>query len=33
MIKSGEPWLNGGMWHGRRIRDADYIAQAYTFRS
>jgi CubicO group peptidase (beta-lactamase class C family) len=28
MIKIGELWLNGGVWHGRRILDADYITQA-----
>ena len=28
MIKIGELWLNGGVWHGRRILDADYISQA-----
>jgi len=30
MIKIGELWLNGGVWHGRRIVDADYITQAPT---
>ena len=30
MIKIGELWLNGGVWHGRRILDADYITQAST---
>jgi CubicO group peptidase (beta-lactamase class C family) len=30
MIKIGELWLNRGVWHGRRILDADYIAQATT---
>jgi CubicO group peptidase (beta-lactamase class C family) len=30
MIKIGELWLNGGVWHGRRILDADYISQAST---
>jgi CubicO group peptidase (beta-lactamase class C family) len=30
MIKIGELWLNGGVWHGRRILDADYITQAAT---
>jgi len=30
MIKIGELWLNRGVWHGRRILDADYIAEATT---
>jgi CubicO group peptidase (beta-lactamase class C family) len=30
LIKIGELWLNGGVWHGRRILDADYITQAST---
>jgi CubicO group peptidase (beta-lactamase class C family) len=30
MIKIGELWLNGGVWHGRRILDPDYITQAST---
>jgi CubicO group peptidase (beta-lactamase class C family) len=30
MVKIGELWLNGGVWHGRRILDADYITQAST---
>ena len=30
MVKIGELWLNGGVWHGWRILDADYIAQAST---
>ena len=30
MIKIGELWLNRGVWQGRRILDADYIAQATT---
>ena len=28
MVKIGELWLNGGMWHGRRIFDAAYMNQA-----
>ena len=32
MLKIGELWLNGGVWHGRRILAADYIAQASTNR-
>ena len=32
MVKIGELWLNGGVWHGRRILDADYIARASTNR-
>jgi CubicO group peptidase (beta-lactamase class C family) len=32
MLKIGELWLNGGVWHGRRILDADYIARASTNR-
>lgn len=30
MIKIGGLWLNDGVWHGRRILDANYIAQAST---
>jgi CubicO group peptidase (beta-lactamase class C family) len=30
MIKIGELWLTGGVWHGRRILDAPYISQAST---
>jgi CubicO group peptidase (beta-lactamase class C family) len=30
MVKIGELWLNGGVWQGRRILDADYITQAST---
>jgi len=30
MLKIGELWLNGGVWHGRRILDGDYITQAST---
>jgi CubicO group peptidase (beta-lactamase class C family) len=30
MLKIGELWLNGGVWHGRRILDADYITHAST---
>ena len=30
MLKIGELWLNGGMWHGRRIFDAAYMNQAAT---
>jgi CubicO group peptidase (beta-lactamase class C family) len=30
MVKIGELWLNGGVWHGRRILDANYITQAST---
>jgi CubicO group peptidase (beta-lactamase class C family) len=30
MSKIGELWLNGGVWHDRRILDANYIAQAST---
>jgi CubicO group peptidase (beta-lactamase class C family) len=32
MVKIGELWLNGGVWHGRRILDADYIAEASSNR-
>jgi CubicO group peptidase (beta-lactamase class C family) len=32
MIKIGELWLNGGVWHGRRIIDADYITRASSNR-
>jgi CubicO group peptidase (beta-lactamase class C family) len=32
MVKIGELWLNGGVWHGRRILDADYITQASSNR-
>ena len=28
MVKIGELWRNGGVWQGRRILDADYIARA-----
>jgi CubicO group peptidase (beta-lactamase class C family) len=30
MVKIGELWLNGGVWHGRRILDGGYITQAST---
>jgi CubicO group peptidase (beta-lactamase class C family) len=30
MVKIGELWLNGGIWHDRRILSADYIRQATT---
>jgi CubicO group peptidase (beta-lactamase class C family) len=30
MVKIGELWLNGGVWHGRRILDGAYISQAST---
>lgn len=30
MVRIGELWLNGGVWRGRRILDADYITQAST---